>query len=305
MSEATIKPIQNLQTIRRPTTYDIARLLFVGALWGASFIFMSLALGSFGPLSITAWRVTLAALVLLAFTVLSGQTIPHSIADWKKMFLIGVFNSALPFFLISWGLQFISSAESAVLMATGTFCALILSHFFSPDERINLARGLGVAIGFCGVLVLVISELMESGLGGFKGQLAVMAAGASYATSSVMSRRISHLPSMAASGCIMLSASLYMLPMAFFLEQPLNPEAEPIAITSLILLGVFATALAFAIRLTIIRHNGAVFMSQVGYLVPLFGVIWSWMFLSEALTVQTLAALGIILLGISITRRGI
>ncbi len=290
--------------LRKATPFDISKLLFVGSLWGASFIFMSLALHSYGPISIAAWRITLAAVVLLLVCFFSGKSLPRSLNDWKMMTLIGFLNSALPFFLISWGLQFISSAESAVLMATGTFSALILSHLFSADERINPARALGVLTGFCGVLILVISTLIDSGLGAFKGQLAVMLAGVSYATSSVMTRRIGHLPSLPAAAGIMLSASVYMMLLAWVFEQPFDLQADTTAILSVVFLGVFSTAMALAIRLNIIRNNGAVFMSQVGYLVPLFGVFWSWLFLAEQIGLQTLLALGVILLGITITRRG-
>jgi len=290
--------------LRKASLIDISKLLFVGALWGASFIFMSMALHSYGPVSIAAWRISLAAVVLLLVCLLSGKSLPRSSQDWIKLTLIGFLNSALPFFLISWGLQFISSAESAVLMATGTFSALILSHFFSADERINPTRALGVLTGFAGVLVLVITTLLDTGLGAFKGQLAVMLAGVSYATSSVMTRRIAHIPSLPAATGIMLSASLYMMFLAWLFEQPFTIQAERSAMLAIVFLGVFSTALALAIRLNIIRHNGAVFMSQVGYLVPMFGVFWSWLFLSEVIGIQTLAALGLIFLGITITRRG-
>lgn len=299
-SNRSVQPVG----LRKATLFDVSKLLFIGALWGASFIFMSLALASYGPISIAAWRIVLAAVVLLLISFFSGQALPKNFRDWKKLTLIGFLNSALPFSLISWGLQFISSAEAAVLMATGTFSALILSHFFSADERINPARTLGVLTGFCGVLVLVISALLETGLGAFKGQIAVMLSGVCYASSTVMARRIAHIPSLPAAAGIMLSASVYMMLLAWLFEYPFTLQVNQTSMLAVLFLGVFSTALALVIRLSIIRHNGAVFMSQVGYLVPLFGVFWSWLFLTNTIGPQTLIALGLILLGIMITRRG-
>lgn len=293
-----------MNTIRRAGIFDVARLLFVGALWGMSFIFIALALRSYGPVSVAAGRIFLAALVLFGVCIIAGNALPRSATDWGKMTIIGFLNSALPFFLISWGMQFISSAEAALLLATGTLSSLLISHFVSPDERINVARLVGVGMGFSGVLVLVISELTESGLGGFLGQLAVIGAGLCYAVSSVMSRRISHIPSMTATGCILATASAYMVPLALFLEQPLGVLPQGISVLAIVFLGVVATAFAYVIRLQIIHRNGAVFMSQAGYLVPVFGVFWSWVFLSEQISIQTLIALGVVLLGIAITRRG-
>jgi drug/metabolite transporter (DMT)-like permease len=293
-----------LPAIRRPTLFDVYRIFFVGAIWGGAFIFVTLALTDFGPVSITAWRVSLAAIVLIAISFLSQSKFPRGARHWGYIFIVGCLNSAVPFFLISWGQQFISSAESALLMALGTFCALLISHFTSEDERINPARALGVAVGFTGVLVLVFWDMVDSGLGGIKGQLAVMAAGCSYATSTVIARRLTHLPPISTSAATLLSASLYMVPLAFVLENPLPANVSVTSILSLLYLGIIATALAVTIRFTIIRANGAVFMSLVGYLVPLFGVIWSGLYFSDAINLQTLLSLALILTGIAIIRRG-
>ncbi len=293
-----------LPAIRRPTLFDVSRLLFAGALWGGAFIFVTIALEDFGPVSIATWRVSLGAAVLLVIALLAGQQFPRGVRNWRLIFIVGFLNSSVPFFLISWGQQFISSAESAVLVAMGTFVSLLLSHFTSEDERINKSRVTGVAVGFVGVLILVFWDLVESGTGNLWGQLAVMAAGCSYATSSVISRRLTHLPMISTSGVTMASAGMYMIPLAFLLEDPLPSKVGGASIIALLYLGVIATALAFTLRFFIIRANGAVFMSQVGYLVPLFGVIWSGLYFADAINLQTLLSLGMILIGIAITRRG-
>ena len=290
--------------IRQPTLADVAQLLFVGAIWGGAFIFIAVALDDFGPISIASWRVSLGAIVLLIIALLIGQRFPRGSAEWRKIVFVGCLNSAIPFFLISWGQQFISSAESALLMAMGTFFALIVSHFTSSDERINTARALGVAVGFLGVLVLVFWDIRDSGLGELAGQFAVMMAGCSYAMSSIVSRRLTHLPMISTSAATLLSASVYMIPLAFLLEDPLPDAVGERSVFALLYLGVVATALAMTLRFFIIRANGAVFMSLVGYLVPLFGVLWSALYFADAVTPQTLVALALILLGIAITRKG-
>ena len=292
-----------LVPIRKPTIPDICRLLFVGAVWGASFVFINIALTDFGPVSIAAWRVLLAGVALLGVCLAVRSRFGFDARSWRLVVVIGCLNSAVPFFLISWGQQFISSAESAILMATGTFCSLIVSHFTSSDERINTARFAGVLTGFLGVAVLVVSDLLAVGFGAFKGQVAVMLAGCSYAISSVIARRVTHLPALSVSAAAMLSSAFYMVPLALLLENPLptNPGLGPLV--SIAFLGLVATALAFVVRFWIIRANGAVFMSQVGYLVPLFGVLWSWLAFAGTLGTTTIIALLLILLGIAITRK--
>jgi drug/metabolite transporter (DMT)-like permease len=293
-----------LTAIRRPTPFDVSRLILVGALWGGAFLFVSIALNDFEPISIATWRVTLGALVLGLIAMIVGQKLPTGVRNWRLIFIVGFLNSAVPFFLISWGQQFISSAESALLVAMGTFVSLLLSHFTSEDERINRHRVIGVSVGFLGVMVLVFWELLESGTGNLAGQLAVMAAGCSYATSSVISRRLTHLPMISTSAVTMASASLYMIPLAFLFENPLPENVSNASIIALFYLGVIATAFAFTVRFFIIRANGAVFMSQVGYLVPLFGVLWSGLYFADAINLQTVISLGMIMLGIAITRKG-
>ena len=90
---------------------------------------------------------------MLFIVILMRSPFPRGTANWRLIFLIGFLNIALPFFLISWGQQFISSAASALLMASGTFCAVLVSHYTSHDERINRYRVLGVVIGFAGGLI--------------------------------------------------------------------------------------------------------------------------------------------------------
>ena len=95
-----------------------------------------------------------------------------------------------------------------------------------------------------------------------------------------------------------------MVPLAFLLEDPLPAQVSTTSMLSLLYLGVIATALAMTIRFVIIRVNGAVFMSQVGYLVPLFGVIWSGLYFADAINLQTILALSLILVGIAVSRKG-
>ena len=106
-----------LNPIRRPTLFDVVRLILVGAIWGGAFIFIALALTDFGPISSATWRITSGALVLTIIAVLAGQKFPRGARNWRNLFIVGCLNSAVPFFLISWGQQFISSAETAGMMA--------------------------------------------------------------------------------------------------------------------------------------------------------------------------------------------
>ena len=128
-------------------------------------------------------------------------------------------------------------------------------------------------------------------------------AGCSYATSSILARRVTHLPPLTTGASSIATASLYMVPLAFVLENPIPASVSTATVVSIVYLGVLATALGMVIRLFIIRFNGSVFTSQVGYLVPVFGVFWSWLYFSDAIALTTWISLTLILVGIAIIRK--
>ncbi len=293
-----------LSPFRAATPIDFSRLLLVAAIWGIAFVFIEVALQSFGPISVAALRITTAAAGLLIFSLSVRRLQRLNQSDWPLVLLIGFLNGALPFFLISWAQQHISAAVTSVLMATAPLSVLIISHLTTHDERINALRAIGLLVGFGGVLVLFWDKLNEGQPGALLAMLAVAAAGACYGSSAVFSRRLSHVTAVTLSTYTLSSACIYMLPLALIFEQPAWASVSLASWLAVLFLGLVATAFAYAMRFKIIHENGAVFMSQVGYLVPVFGVLWGWWLLNNELKLQLWLALALILLGIVITRRG-
>ena len=287
--------------IRPPTPFDFARLISVSLLWGGSFVFIEIALRHTGPLSLAAWRLLVGYVALLLFVLLRRERLKVRLYEWWLIAVVGLLNSALPFGLISWGQQFTNSAKAALLMATASFFALLVSHWTSTDERINRARVIGLGLGFAGVCLLFVDDLQGGDQLG--GQLAIILAAGSYATAAVCARRLTHLPPIALTCATLACGCLIMWPLAFWFERPLD-AIHPQGWFAVLYLGAIATALCFVIRFTIIRANGAVFMSQVGYLIPLFGVLLSNLMLGQTITWQIAGALVMILAGIGVTRLG-
>lgn len=293
-----------LTPFRTANSVDFVRLLFVCAIWGSAFVFIDISLDSFGPITVAAFRVLMASVVLVVISVLTKKLPKLKSREWLIVTIVGLFNSALPFFLISWAQQYINAAEAAALMATGALSALIISHFTTLDERINAPRALGLIVGFGGILILFWDELQRADSSALGGLLAVTAAGICYASSTVLSRRVSHIPPITMATYTVSTALTYMLPLAIWLESPVTEGASFVSWTAVIYLGVISTALAYVIRFTIIRNNGAVFMSQAGYLVPVFGAFWGWLLLSNEISMTLLLSLLVILCGVAITRKG-
>ncbi len=288
--------------IRQPTTIDTARLFALGAIWGSAFLCIEIALTGFAPLTLAAGRIALAAVALAVAVRLAGQHLPFHPRTLGLLTVIGFFNTALPFVLISWGQQHIDSAMAAILMAIGPFVALILSHLFTGDDRLTLPKIAGMLLGFAGVAVLVGIDAIAGAKATVLGQLSVMGAAACYALSGVLTRRVAHVPPLANAATVLLTATVYMVPLALLVDRPwLSMPGGP-ALMALAFLGLFPTGLAYLLRFQIITAVGATFMSQVSYLVPLFAVLWGWLFLAEIPSAGGWAALGLILLGINISR---
>ncbi|WP_119165254.1 DMT family transporter [Algihabitans albus] len=288
--------------IRVATSRDAAKLVALGAIWGSAFMCIEVALQSFSPLIIAVFRIVLAAVLLLAFAFAAGLRLPRAPRDWVLLTIIGLFGASLPFLLISWGQQHIQASMAAILMGLGPFAALLLNHAFTSDDRLTLPKLVGMSLGFAGIATLVGLEGFLSGRATLLGQLAVLGASFSYALSGLLTRGLSHLDPRVSAGSVLLSAALYLLPVALLLDPPwqIRPSAE--ALAALIFLGLVSSGFAYLLRFQLIKDTGAVYMSQVSYLVPVFGVFWAWLFLGELPREAAWIALVLVLLGINVSR---
>ncbi len=274
----------------------------VSAIWGSSFICIDIALADFSPLAITCWRVILAAVAIILLCGYSKLTIPTDRSTLGLFALIGVLNSLIPFTLIGWGQQTVDSAVAALLIATTPFSTLLLSHFMTGDDRFSWNRMSGVVIGFFGVALLFGHELVFSGNSAM-GMLAMLLAACCYSFSSLLIRRLAHLPSLIIVAGSLLVTSIVLVPLLLWLYPPWEQQASTRSILALGFLAIGPTAIAYVLRAQIVRRTGAVFMSNAGYLIPLFAALWSWIFLSEVPTTVMCVAMVLIFLGIFLGQR--
>ena len=288
--------------IRPATARDAIKLVALGAIWGSAFMCIEVALLSFGPLAIAAFRVVLAAALLLGFAFAAGLRLPHAPRDWGLLTLVGLFGAGLPFLLISWGQQHIEAGMAAILMGLGPFAALLLNHVFTSDDRLTWQKLTGVRLGFAGMAMLVGLEGLLGGRTTLIGQLAVLAASFCYSLSALLTRKLSHLDSRVSAGAVLLTASLYLVPAALLLDPPWQTGPGGDALAALVFLGVVSSGVAYLLRFQLIKDTGAIYMSQVSYLVPVFGVFWAWVFLGELPSEAAWVALALVLLGINVSR---
>jgi len=285
-------------------------LSILGLIWGASFFGVELALRDFKPISVAAGRVTIAAIILLGITLSFGEQLPkfHSKIGrriWCHCIGMGVFTNALPFSLLSWGQQMVTSSFAGLCMAIVPLIVLPLSHFFVPGESLTKIKVLGFSVGFFGVFLLFSGNKFISDSGSslqmLGSQFACIVASLCYAIGSIITRLCPPVGTLPYATSGLLVGAIILLPLAILLEEtPMKPQE--IALAGLFYLSVFPTAIATLLLTALIRRAGPPFLSLVNYQVPIWAMIIGVFILDENLPSHFFIALGIILFGLFLSQ---
>jgi drug/metabolite transporter (DMT)-like permease len=277
---------------------DIVELLSLAALWGASFLFMRLGAGEFGPLALAALRCLGATLFLLPALVSRGQW-PALRDNWRAIGLVGITNSALPFALYGVALLVINAGLSAIFNAATPLWAAAIGALWL-HERLGPMRVLGLGIGLAGVVGLAWDKAglsaNEHGVSATVAIAACLAATLLYGFSANFAKKkLAGVPSMALATGSQLSAALVLALPAWIQRPSVMPSAT--AWVSLALLAVLCTGVAYILYFRLIAHIGATSASAVTFLIPAFAAAFGWLFLGEMLTGSMLAGGAVILVG--------
>ncbi|GJL82217.1 MAG: hypothetical conserved integral membrane protein [marine bacterium B5-7] len=283
---------------------DYTLFLVLGVIWSSSFLLIKIAVIEVGPWTVAASRIAIAAVILVLFLYSTGGRLPREPIDWVKFTVIGVTGNILPFFLIGYGEQTVDSGMAAILMGVMPVATLVLAHLLIPDEPFTLRKGIGVAISFTGVVILVGVDSLSGLTTSTLAKLAVLGGALCYAVTTVFIRRTTTL-----SGPVMAAGSqtcgaVLAVPLAFLIEQPLTMQPTTISIITVIALGLFPSALATLLYFRLVKNLGAGRMSQVNYLIPVLGAIFGIVFLNEHFQWSTWVALCMVITGIAVISRG-
>lgn len=265
---------------------DWAVLIFLSLIWGGSFFFVAVAVTELPTLTIVFFRVTVAALVLWAVVALRGAALPRSPRVWLTFLALGLVNNAIPFGLIVWGQQVLDSGLASILNATTPLFTVVIAGVFLVDERLTLARGLGVLTGFAGVVLMIGFDSLAGLAGHAIAQVAILGAACAYAVSAVLARRFGSLgpdPVVTAAGQVS-GAALFLAPAAALIDQPWNlaPPSAPVW-AAMLALAVISTALAYTLYFRLLRRAGATNLVLVTFLVPVSAILMGVVFLDERL----------------------
>nr|WP_321253610.1 DMT family transporter [uncultured Ruegeria sp.] len=288
--------------VESPNSRDWSGVVTLGLMWGGTFMVVAMALEGYGPITVATARTTLGALTLLLMMAATGRKIPTgNPALWWSIIIIGILSTALPFVLLSWGQQFVPSAFAGLSMAAIPLMVLPLAHFFS-DEPMNMRRLFGVTLGFTGALILIGPGLAHLGSGAEPmAQLACVGAALSYALASIFTRRCPPVDPVVLAALTLVVGAVLLLPIMLAYEGVPRWEGTRPGL-AIIVLGLFPTALATLLRVSIIRSAGSVFLTLVNYQVPIWSMVFGAWILSEALPFRFYLALAMILTGLAISQ---
>ena len=288
---------------RQPTRTDYIVLFALGALWGSSFGAIKIALHGVTPLTVMSVRILLAGAALLLLIRVRKTPFPRGIQNWIKIGWMALFGTLIPFFLVPWGQLQIDSSLAAILMAVNPLFALTLGHFFSDHESFTLRQLLAMLVGFSGILLVFGENAISSINGNIWAQLAVIGAGFCYTISGVIVSRVRGASADSVSASIFICSSVIVFPLWMILEQPWSLHFETESLLALTHLGLVSTGMAFLMRYYIILRAGAVFLSYVAFIIPMFGILFGILILDETISVNTIGAVVLILSGVFLGRK--
>ncbi len=297
------------------TPKDWALFCTLVLLFGSAFMFVELAVQTIPPLTIVACRLTLGAVFVYGWMRSQGYGLPPLFdgvganrrlsRNWLFFVMLAIVGNVMPFFLISWGQITVDSGLAGILMAVMPLATMMLAHFFVAGEHLTLPKIAGFVLGFTGVVLLVgpsaLGQLSTANQQLFA-QLAILGGAFCYALNSIIARHAPRLPAAVSSTGILIIGSILATVLAVITERPWTVSLDAVAVTSVIVLGIFTTALATVVYMELVQTAGPSFFALTNYLVPILAVFFGALFLGEVLDWRAMAALLLVLLGIFISQ---
>jgi drug/metabolite transporter (DMT)-like permease len=279
------------------TTRFAFELLLLASLWGASFIFMRIGTPEFGPIMFIALRTLTASLLLIPLVFISKKQSQFN--GYKaKIFIVGLFNTAIPFVLFSYATLTLSGGLTSVLNATTPMFGAIVAYLWFRD-KLTISAMFGLLIGFVCVYFLMLDKISLQQESILLPTLAALTASFSYGLSANYTKRyLTGISSTVLASGSQVSATLVLLPLSLFFIPTHWPSNT--AIMSVLILGILCTGVAYIIFFHLIAHLGPARTISVTYLIPAFGLFWGSLFLDEVITSSMIVGCGFILTGVAL-----
>ena len=279
-----------------------ALVAFLVIVWGSAFGLTTVALEGFSPVETSFGRTALAAVVVAIVAIVSGQGIPNTLLEWRWLSLLGIVGLAAPVTLLSWAQVSIPGSVASIFISSVPLFILLATRVILR-EPVSRRKWTGFAIGFTGLVWLAgpaaISQVGAEGQA--LAQLSCILVAMGYASGGIVIKVMPSIPPFRATAGTMIAGAVFLLPFGYSaFETALGAPLVPLI--ALIALGILPSGIGQNIRYVVVKRKGPVFMSVVGFLIPVWAGFVGFVILDEPLTLHTVSAYSIILIGLLISR---
>jgi drug/metabolite transporter (DMT)-like permease len=284
---------------RTNITTELALLLALATLWGASYTFIKIGVATIPPITFIAARTLIAGAILLAILRLRGLGLPKDGATWRRFMFQACLNSVVPFTLIAWAETTVDAGLAVILNATSPIFTFLLTAAITRHEPTTPRKLFGVAAGIVGISLIVGLQAFN-GLGReLLAQLAIVGATIAYAGAAIFGRNFRGLDPMMPAAGSMISGAVILIPLSLIVDQPWTLAPSAASIAALFGLAIFSTALAFVIFFRLIHTLGSVGTTSQAYLRVPIGVGIGAVFLGETLSTSAWLGLACVIVGVA------
>ena len=247
-------------------------------------------------------RQAIGAAIFLTVMLWAGQRLPAFGMIWLPICGVGLLGNALPFFLVAWGQQSVDAGLASILTSTSPIMALIVGQIFTREQTLTPLKVLAATLGLSGVITIIgWQSLLQLGDHQIR-QLAFVAAAICYACTAFIIRYLSDQPRLPVVTGSMLASAVMVMPFSIVNDRPWTLDVQLMPVVAVLLLALLATVFGNMLRFEIAGRRGALFLTQISYLIPLLGLFWAWLILGEVPSTRVYLATALILAGIFIFR---
>ena len=282
----------------RGSAIDWAVFIALGTMWGSSYLFIKIGVETITPFTLVALRLGIGAALLVAVVLVTRPSLPRNVPIYGHLLVLSIFSVVLPFSLITWAEQSVTSSLASILTATVPLFVIVIAAVFLRDEGITVNRVIGLVVGFAGVVILTGGP----GAGGaLLPQLALLGAAASYGVGAVYGRRtVTGLAPIVPAVFQVVFAFAISSGLALAFEEPFALEYSAAAIGSLLWLGILGSGLAYLAFFRLLRTWGATRTSLVAYVMPVVGIALGALVAGERVDLSMIAGTILVIGGIGL-----
>ena len=296
-----------IEPTRRPKLSGLPLIgiaLFLILVWGSAFTLVGVAVRTLSPEWLVAYRMILGAIMVLIYSYLKGQRLPHyRDSRWRWYTVIAVTGASLPFVLVASGQKTVDSGLTAIIVGTMPLITIVLAHFFT-DEKLTSWKLIGFTMGFLGIIVLFLPKTLSLALvADWRAQLLILLASACYAATTVIASRTPETSSILGAAMMLLIGAILSTAWAAIASGP-PPIPDMTAFLCALGLALGSTAIGTVLYLWVIDVSGPSVMARINYFIPVCSVALGVAFLKEVLDWRIFVSLFVILLGVIVSRLG-